>query len=207
VLLHACEQLSLRIRPLIDVHLNCPRRRQRREGQRLSAGHDPVASRDAGNARSVERFRRSTARATRICGRVVEELQIARPGCSIVLRANGDLSGQWDIERLSQVLSNLLGNALEHGAPQTPIRVELSGDTDAVTIQVTNYGRTIAADALRALFEPLRAAAGTESSAKRGPGLGLYIVDPIVAAHGGTVAATSADGEGTRFTVRLPRTA
>jgi K+-sensing histidine kinase KdpD len=62
--------------------------------------------------------------------------------------------------------------------------VELSGDTDAVTIQVTNYGRTIAADALRALFEPLRAAAGTESSAKRGPGLGLYIVDPIVAAHG-----------------------
>jgi signal transduction histidine kinase len=118
-----------------------------------------------------------------------------------------DLSGQWDIERLSQVLSNLLGNALEHGAPQTPIRVELSGDTDAVTIQVTNYGRTIAADALRALFEPLRAAAGTESSAKRGPGLGLYIVDPIVAAHGGTVAATSADGEGTRFTVRLPRTA
>ena len=76
-----------------------------------------------------------------------------------------------------------------------------------MTIQVTNCGRTIAADDLRALFEPFRRGRGTRSSAKRGLGLGLYIVDPIVAAHGGTVAATSADGEGTRFTVRLPRTA
>ena len=140
-----------------------------------------------------------------ICGRVVEELQIARPGCSIVLRANGELTGHWDAGRLSQVLSNLLGNALEHGAPDAPVRVELSGDTEAVTIHVTNQGRTIAPDELTVLFEPFRRGRGTDSSPRRGLGLGLYIVERIVSAHGGTVTATSRESEGTRFSVTLPR--
>ena len=140
-----------------------------------------------------------------ICGRVVEELQIARPGSSIVLRAAGDLHGQWDGERLAQVLSNLLGNALEHGDAGAPVRIELTGRDRDVTIQVANQGRRIAPEELRDLFEPFRRGAG--SSPRRGLGLGLYIVERIVTAHGGTVTAESTDADGTRFTVRLPRTA
>jgi signal transduction histidine kinase len=152
------------------------------------------------------RIVRGAANLRDICGRVVEELQITHPGSSIVLRANRDLSGEWDADRLSQVVSNLLSNALEHGTPGTPVRVELSGHSNAVTIQVVNQGRTIAPDELDTLFEPFRRGRDTHSSPRRGLGLGLYIVERIVSAHEGTVTAASGD-DGTRFTVTLPRTA
>jgi len=142
-----------------------------------------------------------------ICGRVVDELQIARPRSAILLRAHGDLQGRWDGERLSQVLSNLLGNALDHGEPGRAVRVELSGFSETVRIRVTNQGPAIAADELRELFEPFRRGRTSGSSSHRGLGLGLYIVERIVSAHGGSVAAHSSEAEGTSFTVTLPRTA
>jgi signal transduction histidine kinase len=150
---------------------------------------------------------REAANLRDICSRVIEEFQIARPGCSILVRANGDVGGNWDTERLAQVLSNLLGNALDHGTPGAPVRIELAGDEAGVTMQIVNSGRTISPQDLRELFEPFRRGRASKASSHRGLGLGLYIVERIVAAHGGTVSAHSDPTDGTRFSVTLPRSA
>jgi signal transduction histidine kinase len=137
--------------------------------------------------------------------RVVAELTQAPPERTIEVRHRGDLRGRWDATRLSQVISNLLTNALRHGARDCPVSLELDGTrAREVTLEVENRGE-ISPDALPTLFEPFRRGA-TRRSNTEGLGLGLFIVQQVVRAHGGEVRADCARGC-TRFRVTLPRRA
>ncbi len=136
-----------------------------------------------------------------VATRVVDELRLAHPLRSIALRTAGDCGGVWDADRMAQVCSNLVGNALLHGASDAPVEVDVDGTGPGVTLTVDNAGTPIPAEALGTLFDELTRA---RPEARGGLGLGLYITDQIVRAHGGSVSASS-DATRTRFVARLPR--
>lgn len=136
----------------------------------------------------------------------VAEIKDAHPESDVHLNASGDLRGTWDEARLGQVFANLLGNAIDHGSPKTMISVAVRGETKNVVIQVHNSGPPIPATDQPELFSPLKRLRSQEPApaASGHLGLGLYIVERIAAAHGGTIEVHS-DAAGTFFTVRLPR--
>jgi hypothetical protein len=139
-----------------------------------------------------------------MCREVLSEVQAIQPKRRLEFHSEGDLRGRWDPARLSQVLTNLVGNALQHGEHDRPIEVVAKVDAEEVVIDVHNDGSPIPPRLLANIFEPMvthgRAGAGSTSV-----GLGLFIAREIVLAHGGTVAVTSIAGEGTTFSVRLPQ--
>jgi signal transduction histidine kinase len=144
--------------------------------------------------------------ARRLVHDVVVEIAASYPDSTVQVETSGDLSGTWDCDRLTQVLTNLVGNAVQHGAAGTPIKVSARGQADAVTLSVHNQGPTIPAEQQAAIFEEgRRAGVRPQAHDRRHLGLGLYIVDRIVAAHGGTVSVHSTAADGTTFTVNLPR--
>lgn len=137
----------------------------------------------------------------RICEDVVAEMHRAHPGRVIDLSTQGDLEGAFDEVRMGQVVANLLGNAVQHGEG-SEISVEVNGArADAVVFSVQNPGR-ISDTLLPRLFEPFKGAFNPSN----GLGLGLYIVDQFVRAHGGSVRAENNDSN-VRFEVHLPRRA
>jgi signal transduction histidine kinase len=138
-----------------------------------------------------------------ITKKTVTEFEATNPSRQIDVLVSGDVKGSWDPGRLGQVLSNLIGNALRHGSVSVPITVELSGGEQEVVASVHNGG-TIPADLMPRLFEPFQPGVGRRTRAE-GLGLGLYIVQQIVHAHGGEVRVSSSPEAGTRFEVRLPR--
>jgi PAS domain S-box-containing protein len=134
----------------------------------------------------------------------VDEIEQALPGAAVDVELDGDLEGRWDVDRLAQVLSNLIGNAVRHGSPDGDVRVIADGsDARVVRVRVCNAG-AIPPDLLPKIFEPL-----TEGDRRRdrsgGLGLGLYIAREIVEVHGGHLTVESSDAGGTEFTVTLPR--
>jgi two-component system, sensor histidine kinase and response regulator len=136
--------------------------------------------------------------------RALREHQAAAPERTIDASYAGDFSGRWDPERIAQVASNLIGNALKHGTPEGQILVRLDGsDRDHVILVVKNGG-TIPPDILPHLFDPFR---GGQRYSGRGDGLGLglYIVSQIVQAHDGQVEVKTGEGAETAFHIRLPR--
>ena len=136
--------------------------------------------------------------------RVVEEVRLAWPERRIGFQASGEGRGEADAGRLAQVVTNLVGNALQHSPPGTSVRVSSRGVDSSLMFEVHNEGPAISAELLPTLFEPYRQ--GAEAGAGRGSlGLGLYITQQIVLGHGGTLDARSTPEEGTTFTVRLPR--
>ena len=145
--------------------------------------------------------------ARRLVHDVVVEIAASYPDSTVQAETGGDLTGEWDGDRLTQVLTNLVGNAVQHGTAGAPIKVSARGLADVVTLSVHNEGPAIPADQQAAIFEEGRRAPGVRPQAhdRRHQGLGLYIVDRIVAAHGGTVSVHSSAADGTTFTVRLPR--
>jgi two-component system sensor histidine kinase/response regulator len=150
-------------------------------------------------------LKREAADLGALVDRVVGEIQAAYPDRRIDVKKTGDLSGNWDGERLAQVVSNLLGNALQHGDEADSVNVNVKGtESEAVEITVENSG-TIPAELLPQLFDPFRGAQRQTGRAE-GLGLGLYIVHQIVLAHGGRVDVMSGGGDNrTRFSVRIPR--
>jgi signal transduction histidine kinase len=138
-----------------------------------------------------------------ICRRVVDELLAANPDRVIELSAEGDPGGEWDPDRLEQVASNLVSNAVDHGDPQQPVRVAIAGEPDAVVLEVANRGDGFPPEVLEHLFEPFARPPEEKSRKGSGLGLGLYIARQIVQAHGGEIGVR-ADGE-TVIRVRLPR--
>ena len=130
--------------------------------------------------------------------RVVDEFH-----ASIEFEATGDTVGEWDGDRLEEMLSNLAGNAIEHAFPGTPVTVTARADDADVVIEIRNSGKAIPADVLPFIFEPFRRAHQPAKSAASNLGLGLYIASQIVLAHGGVLTAASDDGV-TTFFVRSP---
>jgi PAS domain S-box-containing protein len=136
---------------------------------------------------------------------VVEELQPTQEDRAFQVEHSGDVLGEWDPDRLAQVLVNLVGNALQYSPTETPVRVSTRGGPDGVTLSVHNGGSPIQPDLLPRIFEPLERGVGIDDRERRSIGLGLYIVHHIVQAHGGAVEVHSTLEQGTTFTVRLPR--
>ena len=136
--------------------------------------------------------------------RIVEEQQMAQPEARIALRREGDLLGRWDGARIAQAASNLINNALRHGAAEEAVDLCLDGrDPRQVTVSITNAGG-IAPELRERIFEPFQGAQREAGGGKRGLGLGLYIVKQIVEAHEGEIAVRCAEGH-TNFRVVLPR--
>lgn len=138
--------------------------------------------------------------------RTLKEMHTGFPDRRIDTTLKGDLVGVWDAERLCQVMTNLVGNAVQHGDGTQPVQIAVDGRQSAqVTIAVTNNGMTIPPGLLPHLFDPFR---GGERPAGRhqGLGLGLFIAHQLVRAHGGTIDVRSQDST-TRFCITLPRVA
>jgi signal transduction histidine kinase len=133
---------------------------------------------------------------------VVDEAASQQTERTIKLSVEGTGSVTCDRQRVEQVLSNLLGNALQHGNTDQPIEVLLRHTPSAFVISVRNAGEAIPAHVLTRLFQPFYRA--TSGEVHRGLGLGLYIVSEVAKAHGGTATATSAL-DGTVFTVTFPK--
>ncbi|HEY7930446.1 MAG TPA: hybrid sensor histidine kinase/response regulator [Steroidobacteraceae bacterium] len=137
--------------------------------------------------------------------RVIHEHQTACPDRSIELTHAGALQGNWDAGRLAQVLSNLIGNALQHGERSAAVQVSLDGTrAETVCIEVANRGR-IPPALLPHIFEPFRGGAQRAGGGSERLGLGLFIVQEIVRAHEGTVSVRSSEDQRTQFSVQLPR--
>ena len=136
----------------------------------------------------------------------LDEVSAANPGRVVHLETSGELTGLWDCQRMSQVFSNLLNNAVQHGAPNGEMRVLLRGEADDVVLQVRNWGPPILPSEIEGLFSPFKRLAANQNKAHTTSlGLGLYIAERSVSAHGGTIQARSSKEAGTEFTVRLLR--
>ena len=135
---------------------------------------------------------------------IVEEFETAGQTPLVEVSSVGNLHGQCDAGLLSQVISNLLNNAITHGEPGTPVQLALDGrDAGSIELRIANRG-VIPAALLPTLFEPFQQA-GEKRRTGQGLGLGLYTVNMFVKAHGGTVEISSTAAQGTLATVRIPR--
>lgn len=143
-----------------------------------------------------------------LCREIVDGFRVTHPQRTVHFHSRGDLTGNWDTARLQQVVSNLLGNALQHGSPEAPVELSAVSEGETVVLSIHNEGAPIPPEALPTLFDPLVRHVTTESALRRvagSIGLGLYIVREIVNAQGGTIAVASTAQQGTTFTVRIPR--
>ncbi|HET9450837.1 MAG TPA: sensor histidine kinase, partial [Aggregicoccus sp.] len=129
------------------------------------------------------------------------------PERDVQVEHEGDATGTWDSDRIAQVLANLLTNALAYSPPGSTVRVSTRGEAGAVRLAVHNEGRPLPPELLARLFQPMERGPHEHRGAGRSVGLGLYIVDQVVRAHGGSVEVTSTREAGTTFTVHLPRAA
>jgi signal transduction histidine kinase len=130
------------------------------------------------------------------------EIRAGQPDAVLQLQVSGDLRGEWDADRLGQVVSNLVGNAIQHGKG-TPITLTARDQGNSVTVIVHNGGPPIPPEVLPYVFEPL--ARGRTEGAPHNIGLGLFIARAIVSAHGGHIQVSSSIDTGTTFTVALPK--
>jgi signal transduction histidine kinase len=144
---------------------------------------------------------------TPVCQQVISELEAIYPDHRLRFDPEGDLDGEWDSDRLHQLVSNLVANALQYGRDHGPVNVVAREHGEEVVLRVHNEGEHIPENALKRIFEPMVRQSTQDGSTRNstGMGLGLYIVREIVTAHGGTIGVTSSEQEGTAFTVNLPR--
>ena len=144
-----------------------------------------------------------------ICALALDEIRAVHPERVFKLETSGELQGQFDSDRLQQVLSNLLNNAVRHATTSEPVTLSAHGESERITVRVKNYGRPIPADQLQVIFNPLVQIppheAQEDSHRSASLGLGLYIAHEIVAMHGGSMMAESSEEHGTVFSAQLPR--
>lgn len=137
---------------------------------------------------------------------------VAEAGPELAGRVSQDIlpgvstTGSWDQDRLKQVFANLLSNALKYSPPNTAVRITVRGDDEMILVAVVDEGIGVAADDLPRLFERYSRARDVKASNVEGFGLGLYLCQGIVEAHGGRIWAESPGaGLGTTIHVSLPR--
>ena len=143
----------------------------------------------------------------RVCQSSIEEMSFAYPGVSFALTAEGETVGAFDRDRMHQVVSNLLGNAVQHAEPGSQVVLRTGAADETLWLEVTNKGRVIPPEHLQSIFDPLVQIASGEAPSKGSTnlGLGLFIAREIVQAHGGLIEASSTAERGTTFAVKLPR--
>jgi two-component system sensor histidine kinase/response regulator len=134
--------------------------------------------------------------------RVIDEHRLSSP-VPIEFYEHGSANAHCDDIRMTQMISNLIGNAVKHGTAGARVMVRLNVDNEKVEIAVHNEG-VIADEVRKSLFDPF-VSSGRKGAGKDGLGLGLYIVEQIVRAHDGTIEVRSTPEEGTTFVVRVPR--
>jgi signal transduction histidine kinase len=144
-----------------------------------------------------------------VSGQLVDEMRAAYPTRTINLEISDNLEGEWDKARIGQVLSNLLGNAVQYSFQDSPITVIVKGTKKEVILSVHNSGIPIPPEKIDTLFDAL-----TRASIDSGDhpetvnlGLGLYITEEIVISHGGKINVTSTEEAGTTFIAHFPRSA
>jgi signal transduction histidine kinase len=139
-----------------------------------------------------------------VCAQAISELEQVHPGRSIRLVARGEQRAHADPSRMHQAVSNLVANALRHGAAEGEVTVEAGGDDETAAIRVHNRGDPIPPEEIAGIFEPFgRGRAGASPAGS--VGLGLFIVAAIARAHGGTISVESSESAGTTFTLSFPR--
>jgi signal transduction histidine kinase len=151
---------------------------------------------------------RTDADIAAISRETIDEISARHPDRQFRFAASGDLRGQWDSRRVSQALSNLVENAVKHGAATSPIMVAAHGEADEAVIAVQNRGAVIAGDDQEQIFNPFKSVASAERhehDLEEGMGLGLYIAQQIAIAHGGWIDVESSEELGTTFQLHLPR--
>ena len=138
---------------------------------------------------------------------LVDEMRAKYPSRTFNLTCSGDGKGQWDKPRIVQILSNLIGNAIQYGFKDSAIGIKVTCAAEDIFISVCNKGVPIPPEKQGTLFDALSRATTDigEHPEAVNLGLGLYITKEIVVAHGGPIDVTSTEEEGTIFTVRLPR--
>jgi signal transduction histidine kinase len=148
------------------------------------------------------RYRKEPVELARIVGATMEQMapQLAVASASFSVDLDEGLVGIWDPDRLQQVFVNLMTNALKYGARPFSITAHRRGDR--VRIAVRDSGRGIPREYLQRIFEAFQRLESAPGPA--GLGLGLYIAERIVRAHGGTIHAESAPGRGSTFIIELP---
>lgn len=140
-----------------------------------------------------------------LAAKVAHEFRVAFPQRVVEVDPKGNTAGTWDPDRLGQVASNLVENALKYSPAETPVTLSVRGVRNKVVLEVRNAGRPIPDNLIPHLFEPFRRGPTTARTLKMSYGLGLFIVREIVQAHGGTIEVSSREEDGTTFTVTLPR--
>jgi signal transduction histidine kinase len=136
---------------------------------------------------------------------VLEEVGPSHPERELLLEVGGDGLGAWDEDRLAQIVTNLVANAVTYSPPGATVRVRAWDEPEAVVFSVHNPGTAISPDVLPHLFDPFRRGRHASQAATGNVGLGLFIVRQLVSAHAGDIQVRSEEAEGTTFTVRLPR--
>ncbi|MGI4812026.1 MAG: hybrid sensor histidine kinase/response regulator [Janthinobacterium lividum] len=140
-----------------------------------------------------------------ICQNIIAEFEGGEATRKVQLSVQGDSAGRWDIDRLAQVMSNLIGNALQHGDAGAPVRVSIDGtSSEDLRASVWNAGE-MPAELLDQIFKPFFPATLGSQTKRAGLGLGLYIAHELVRLHGGRLAAHSSAEGGTQFDILLPR--
>ncbi len=134
---------------------------------------------------------------------VVAKVTAAVPEAVVKVELKGKLDGCWDLVRLTQALSNLIQDLVVRGGPASPVAFHAHGEPGSVAVSINGKGPTIPREDLGQIFAPLHAGKPVQSSSQLG--LGLYLAQEIVFAHGGVLTVDSTDEEGTTFALRVPR--
>jgi signal transduction histidine kinase len=143
-----------------------------------------------------------------LCRDVLDECRAANPAGAMRFLSDGPSLVDGDADRLRQAISNLLGNAVQHGQTGGPIDLILRIDGAWAAVAVRNQGPPIPTAILATIFDPLVSGVSPETRRQRRPGsigLGLYIAREVATAHGGRIDVTSSETGGTEFTLRLRR--
>lgn len=179
-------------------------RRMISAGQRMTAMIeqllDLTRARLAGGLGLVRRRKRLDV--GNLVERTVDEFTGAHPERELSVEILGDGTTSGDADRLLQVFSNLISNALQHGESGSAVLAAVDGTDQEIVVHVRNRG-AIPADLLPTIFDPFRGRQSLSSTSRLG--LGLFIAQQIVLAHGGSLGVESSESTGTIFTVRLPR--
>jgi signal transduction histidine kinase len=143
-----------------------------------------------------------------LCRELCSEYLSAHPHRALNFESHGDTQGTWDPDRLRQAISNLLGNAFQHGDAYAPIELRVVGDASNVSVSIHSDGNAIHPGEITKIFEPMVRGSSADSPIRNRPGsigLGLYIAREVARSHGGSIEVVSTAAAGTTFTIHLPR--